>query len=51
LLPWAHIDVGVSQEYIKAEYAKAITAEVTIDCREGSCNNCGLERWDAGCGK
>jgi radical SAM family uncharacterized protein len=51
LLPWAHIDVGVSQEYIKAEYAKAITAEVTIDCREGPCNSCGLEKWDAGCGK
>jgi hypothetical protein len=51
LLPWAHIDVGVSQEYIKEEYQKALRAEVTVDCREGPCNSCGLERWDAGCGK
>ena len=51
LLPWAHIDVGVSPEYVKAEYTKALHAEVTADCREGACNACGLERWDIGCGK
>ena len=51
LLPWAHIDVGVSQEFIKAEYAKALNAEITPDCRGGACNACGLERWDTGCGK
>jgi radical SAM family uncharacterized protein len=51
LLPWAHIDVGVTQEYLKAEYQKALGAETTIDCRTGPCNTCGLERWEAGCGK
>ena len=51
LLPWAFIDVGVSQEYLKAEYAKALAAEVTPDCRLGPCNTCGLETWEAGCGK
>jgi hypothetical protein len=51
LLPWAHIDVGVSQDYLKAEYAKALKDEVTPDCRGGVCNVCGLERWDTGCGK
>jgi hypothetical protein len=51
LLPWAHIDAGVSQDFLKAEYAKAMKDEVTPDCRGGVCNACGLERWDAGCGK
>lgn len=51
LLPWTHIDVGVSLGYIKAEYEKALNAEVTPDCRDGSCNACGLEKWDTGCGK
>ena len=51
LLPWAHIDVGVSQDYFKSEYAKALKADVTPDCRNGSCNACGLEKWEAGCNK
>ena len=51
LLPWAHIDVGVNTEYLKAEWVKAMNAEVTKDCRDGVCNACGLERWEAGCGK
>ena len=51
LLPWAHIDVGVSQEYLKEEYAKAVNDEVTLDCREGVCNVCGLEKWNTRCGK
>jgi radical SAM family uncharacterized protein len=51
LLPWAHIDTGISTEYIKDEYIKAMSAEVTPDCRAGSCNACGLERWQSGCGK
>jgi len=51
LLPWAHIDVGVSQDYFKTEYAKALRADVTPDCREGACNVCGLEKREAGCPK
>ena len=51
LLPWSFIDVGVSQEYLKAEYARALNAEVTPDCRLGPCNACGLETWEMACGK
>ena len=51
LLPWSFIDVGVSQEYLKAEYARALNAEVTPDCRLGPCNACGLETWETACGK
>lgn len=38
-LPWAHIDVLVTQEYLKREYDKAKQERTTRDCREG-CNGC-----------
>ena len=49
LLPWAHIDAGVSPEFLKAEYTKALKAEATPDCRDGACNACGLEGWETEC--
>jgi radical SAM family uncharacterized protein len=49
LLPWAHIDVGVSPEFLKGEYQRAIKGEETPDCRTGACNQCGLERLSADC--
>jgi radical SAM superfamily enzyme YgiQ (UPF0313 family) len=51
LLPWGFIDVGVSVDYLKAEYQKALRGEITLDCRTGPCNACGLESLEAGCGK
>lgn len=51
LLPWSHIDAGVCPEFLKAEYTKALNAEVTPDCRDGVCNQCGLELWESGCPK
>ena len=44
LLPWAFIDAGVSQEYLKHENEKAKAAVTTKDCRKG-CNGCGLQKW------
>lgn len=38
-LPWGHIDVLVTDEYLKREYGKAQKAERTRDCRKG-CNGC-----------
>jgi radical SAM family uncharacterized protein len=49
LLPWSHIDVGVSSEFLKNEFQKALKAETTPNCDEGICNACGLERWDPPC--
>jgi hypothetical protein len=49
LLPWSHIDVGVSPDFLKAEYEKAVAAETTVNCAEGVCNTCGLESWGVGC--
>jgi len=42
-LPWSHIDVGVTADFLKAEYRRALSGEVTPDCRDGACNLCGLE--------
>jgi radical SAM family uncharacterized protein len=49
LLPWSHIEVGVSTDFLKAEYTQALKAEVTPNCADGSCNACGLEKWGVGC--
>jgi radical SAM superfamily enzyme YgiQ (UPF0313 family) len=44
ILPWSHIDIGVSEEFLKREYQKAIAGEATPDCRVSDCNACGLEQ-------
>jgi radical SAM family uncharacterized protein len=43
ILPWSHIDIGVTTGYLKREYAKAIRGEETADCRYEGCNVCGFE--------
>ena len=48
-LPWAHIDTGVSDEFLKREYKNAVAAELTPDCRTEGCNACGLEGLGVGC--
>jgi radical SAM superfamily enzyme YgiQ (UPF0313 family) len=40
-LPWEHLDVGVSREYLLQEREKAYQAAVTADCRE-DCASCGV---------
>ena len=47
-LPWAHIDTGVRQDFLKQEYLRALQGEETADCRLG-CNACGLEEWQPAC--
>jgi len=51
LLPWAHIDVGVTATFLKREYQRAIESKQTPDCRSATCNACGLERWQPDCQK
>ncbi len=41
VLPWDHIDCGVSRDYLWSEYKKGLAGEVTPDCREAGCLNCG----------
>ena len=41
-LPWEHIESGVQKEFLKEEWKKALGAITTEDCREGSCQGCGV---------
>jgi len=38
-LPWSHIDMLVTEEFLKREYNKAVQGVTTRDCRQG-CNGC-----------
>ena len=42
MLPWDHIDSGVSKSFLIKERQKAFGNELTPDCREG-CNFCGWQ--------
>jgi radical SAM family uncharacterized protein len=48
-LPWAHIDIGVTTDFLKREYERARSGQPTPDCRNQPCNACGLERWQPYC--
>jgi len=40
-LPWDHIDVGVTKEFLVLEYKKAFAGLTTPDCRR-LCSACGV---------
>ena len=48
ILPWDHIDIGVTKEFLWKEKEKSERAEVTRDCRLG-CNGCGIQKIDGLC--
>ncbi|MBO4277649.1 MAG: TIGR03960 family B12-binding radical SAM protein [Clostridia bacterium] len=43
LLPWDFIDIGVTKEFMKKEYDRALTGETTPDCRT-KCSGCGAAK-------
>lgn len=47
VLPWSHLDIGVTEHYLRAERKKAIAGEMTSSCRV-SCAGCGAQTF--GCG-
>jgi radical SAM superfamily enzyme YgiQ (UPF0313 family) len=49
LLPWSHIDIGVSPEYLKREYQRSLAGIPTADCRHNPCNACGMEKSQPSC--
>jgi radical SAM family uncharacterized protein len=49
VLPWDHIDVGVSKGFLIRENSRILTEETTPDCRTAPCHGCGLQRWEDGC--
>jgi radical SAM family uncharacterized protein len=42
ILPWCHIDSGVTTAFLWREYAAALRGEQTPDCRAGDCSACGV---------
>lgn len=43
LLPWDHIDIGVTKEFFLRERHRAYAETTTKNCRE-TCNGCGANR-------
>jgi radical SAM family uncharacterized protein len=43
VLPWSHIDAGISDEFLKMELQRSADGLTTPDCRFHGCNVCGLE--------
>lgn len=41
-LPWAHLDSGVSNEFLLRERQRALELRVSGDCRYGACHMCGV---------
>ena len=46
-LPWSHIEVGVSEAYLRGEWLKAQRGETTPDCHIEGCNVCGVQHLGA----
>jgi radical SAM family uncharacterized protein len=44
LLPWAHVDIGLTTSFLKREYQRALRGEETGDCRYEGCHVCGFEK-------
>lgn len=47
ILPWEHIDIGITKEFFMRENEKAKRAETTPNCRE-QCAGCGMKSFGAG---
>ena len=47
LLPWDFIDIGVSKEFFKREWQRAMKGEVSPNCRQG-CMGCGARSFGGG---
>ncbi|MBE5808309.1 MAG: TIGR03960 family B12-binding radical SAM protein [Clostridiales bacterium] len=45
VLPWDHLDAGVSKAFLVREWKKAEAGETTRDCRKG-CVGCGVNRYE-----
>jgi len=43
-LPWQHVDVGISEAYLRSELDRARRRLTTPHCLDGECRRCGLPR-------
>jgi radical SAM-linked protein len=42
ILPWGHLDYGLSPEFLRGELTKSGAGRYTPDCRKGKCVGCGV---------
>ncbi|MEG1914350.1 MAG: TIGR03960 family B12-binding radical SAM protein [Acidaminococcaceae bacterium] len=42
VFPWEHIQPAVNRAFLWNEYQKSLRAELTEDCRHGTCSGCGV---------
>jgi radical SAM family uncharacterized protein len=49
ILPWQHIDAGITSAFLKKEYNNMLHKIETADCRFQPCNTCGLQQWHQVC--
>ena len=47
MLPWDFIDAGVTKNFLKKEWEKALKEEVTLNCKD-KCNGCGAGKFGVG---
>ena len=47
ILPWDFIDVGVTKEFLKREWKRAMAGETTPNCRQ-KCSGCGVMKFGGG---
>ena len=45
VLPWDHLDAGITKQFLMREWDKAQKGEITHDCRKG-CVGCGVNRYE-----
>ena len=45
--PWDFIDIGVTKQFLKKEWDRAVNAQVTPNCRM-QCSGCGVAKWKGG---
>jgi len=46
-LPWSHVKTGVTSEFFKKEYQRALAGDITENCRT-ECEHCGIGCKDGG---
>jgi radical SAM family uncharacterized protein/radical SAM-linked protein len=44
ILPWDHIDKGITKKFLLKERQKAHTETITLDCKDNNCVACGIQR-------
>jgi radical SAM family uncharacterized protein len=45
--PWSHINIGVTESYLRAEWMRTLKHQQTADCHKAPCNVCGVQNQNA----